>query len=350
MNSFVYNGGKVFGNTVDEARYNALLETFYNSYPELQRKVKEGKNYYERDPNTAELLRQRVLGEGVYIPDEDEDILNRLIAAYKSVKYATETCMTQADEATCKNLKFKGMNRCEYEKKWFSYIRGGNCFIDESIVKHILNNLSSYIKINWDEFQAKLVSRREGKLPNPDQLTKLDLINLLHDLTYHSKVLLKDIDLIAALEDKHKMSLVDFSTEMLLYYTYLFSFIVYVAKFLTSADFKKFSNKKNLTRVATLLNREPTKTNLAEFIYFVFSVLPRRTKEPRPGLIERLGEKPWSFSVAVGSVLLVLLLTYIPPSEIYKMISENRETILYKAYGMPTTKEDIAKELLGYLF
>jgi hypothetical protein len=295
-------------------------------------------------------LEQRVLGGAVYIPDEDQEVLDRLDEAYKSTKMEVSTCMSQNSEESCKNLKFKGLPRCEYEKKWFSYIRGGNCFIDESIIKHMLSNLESYIKINWDTFTPKLVSKREGRFPNPDALTKLDLANLIHDLTYHTKTLLKDIDLISALEDKHKMSLIEFHIEDLLYYTYLFSFIVYVSKFLSAADFKKFINKKNLTKVANLLNAEPSKTNLAEFIFFTLRELPQKSKEAnKPGFIERWSNKPWSFSVILGSVLIVLLLTKVPLSEILKMVEENRETLLYKVTGMPTAKEDILKELLGYL-
>lgn len=348
--NFSYRGGKVFGDDIETARYNALLETFYGAYPNLKTRVRVGRNYFEKDPSTAKLLEQRVSGGAVYIPDEDQEVLDKLVEAYKSTKLDVATCMTQNTEESCKNLKFQDLPRCEYEKKWFSYIRGGNCFIDESIIKHVLTNLEGFIKINWETFTPKLVSKREGRFPNPDKWTKLDLANLIHDLTYHIKVLMKDVDLIAALEDKHKMSLVEFHVEELLYYTYLFSFIVYVSKFLSSADFKKFITKKNLLKVANLLNKEPSKTNLAEFVYFTLSELPKRNKEvEKLGFMERWANKPWSFSVVLGSVLIVLLLTRIPPSEILKMIEENRETLLYKATGMPTSKEDILKELIGYL-
>jgi hypothetical protein len=78
---------KVYGRNLREARYNALLETFYLYYPGLQRKVKPGKNYFERDPQTARILEERVLGGNVYLPDEDEEILTALNEAYYTTRY-----------------------------------------------------------------------------------------------------------------------------------------------------------------------------------------------------------------------------------------------------------------------
>jgi hypothetical protein len=359
MNFTYGEKNKVFGKDIKEARYNALLETFYYFYPELRRKLKVGKNYYNRDPNTAHLLEKRVLGEGVYIPDEDKDILYRLADAYETTKIDLETCVKQTGEQSCKNLKFKGINRCEFEKKWFSYVRGGNCFISEGIVKHLLDSLD-FIKIDWDNLNAKIVNKTKGSFLNPDKLTKTDMANILHDLTYHGKILFKDIDLIDTLEKRHGKDLVDFTIDELLYYIYLLSFIVYVSKFLLHVDFKKFLSKPNITELAKLLNKSPSKNNLAEFIFFFLKTLPKKSEkqleEENRNIIDkisRLTEK-WAFTIFLASFISILVFTKAPPEQIVKMLNQTIETmdkekLLYKVTGMPTTPEGILTEIANYI-
>ena len=185
MNFSYGKGNKVYGKDISVARYNALLETFYKNYSELQKKIKVGKNYFERNPQTAQFLEKRVLGENVYIPDEDQDLLDQLAAAYKTTRLDSGTCMSQKSENECNSLKFKNANRCTYEKKWFSYIRGGNCYIDQNIVVHLLSNLQSIIDIRWDSLKARPLQNSDPNLPNPDELTKIDMANIIHDLGYH---------------------------------------------------------------------------------------------------------------------------------------------------------------------
>lgn len=304
MNYSYGTGQKVYGKDITEARYNALLETFYSFYPDLQKKIKLDKNYFERDPNTAQLLEKRVLGEtDTYIPDEDQDLLDQLESAYRSTKLHLEICTNQTSESACKSLKFKGLSRCKYEKKWFSYLRGGNCFIDEGIITHILSNLQSVININWKTLRARTLDNGERNLPNPDEFTKMDMINILHDLTYHIKSLFKEKDLITVLEEKHGQSLVELDEEDLLYYVYIFSFIVYVSQFLTKVDFQRVMRNENVGKLQQLMNNPPSKKNLINFIVFFFALLPPTETHKSSG---------WNFSVVTGTLLALLLLGFLP--------------------------------------
>lgn len=355
--NFIYDeDNRVYGKNITEARYNAILETFYDFYPELKKKIEYGKNYYKKDPNTAHILEKRILGEGVYIPEEDKEIINRLINSYKTVRIDLQTCGKQSTEKECKNLKFKGMDKCEFEKKWFSYIRGGNCFISEEIVKHLLDNME-FIKIDWETLQAKIINKTKGPFLNPDKLSKVDMANLIHDLTYHSKLLFKEIDLIDTLEEKHGKELVDFTEDELLYYVYLLSFIVYVSKFLTNIDFKKFLSKTNMIKIANLLNKEPSKNNLSEFIYFFLKNLQVKSinqmEEENKNIIVKISEliEKWAFAVYLASFISILVFTRVPPEELLKMVNETvvKEKLIYKVTGMPTTPEGILTEIVNYV-
>jgi hypothetical protein len=326
MNFSYGRGNKVYGKDISEARYNALLETFYKFYPELQRKIKLGKNYFERDPKTAQLLERRVLGEDVYIPDEDKEILKDLSNAYKSTKIDLETCINQKDQTSCQNLKFKGLKRCSYEKKWLSFIRGGNCFISEDVINHIISNLQSVVNINWNPFSIVPRSVSDGDLPNPDEFTKIDMINIIHDLGYHVKTVFNQKDLVTVLEEKHGKKINVFSDQEILYYVYLFSFIVYISQFLKTADFKKFLNSNNQIRLQQMLNNTPSKRNLIAFMVEFSRALPPT---------ERISSG-WAFAIVVGTLLALLVIGFLPAATAlynYSGRSQNRTSIIEQKYN-----------------
>jgi len=305
MNYSYGEGNKIYGKNINEARYNALLETFYKVYPKLQKKIKLGKNYFDSDPKTAQFLEKRVLGEDIYIPDEDEDILKMLTSAYDSTKVDLEICSNKKDEKSCKNLKFKGLSRCGYEKKWFSYFRGGNCFISEEIIQHLLGNLQPLVDIDWESLKVKSLRKTNNKLPNPDELTKTDMINILHDLSYHIKSFYNE-DFISVLEKKHGKELINLSSQEILYYVYLFSFIVYTAKFLNLNNYKNFFQKENFTELLNTIKNPPSKNNLINFIVSFFSIVSDK-KQHKP--------KDWGLNVLIGPVLILLLLGYLPTAQ-----------------------------------
>jgi hypothetical protein len=302
MNYSYGQGNKVYGKDITEARYNALLETFYNAFDNLRKRIRIGKNYFEKDPNTSQLLEKRILGEGVYIPDEDEELIAKLANAYKTTKVDLEICANEKSQGGCQNLKFKGVNRCVFEKKWLSYIRGGDCVISEEIVKHVLNNLQSVVNIKWNNLEAFPVRNSDKNLPNPDEFTKTDMINILHDLTYHMKNVFKEKDLITVLEERYGgANLSEVSSEDLLYYVYLFSFIVYTAKYLTIADFNALLRGNNLNELQKMMNERPSKDNLVTFIVTLLSMLPR---------MERRSAVGWAASLVAGFIILFMALGF----------------------------------------
>jgi Ca2+-binding EF-hand superfamily protein len=308
---YIYgDDNKVYGKDMSESRYNALLETFYSSFPNLESKIKVGKNYFERDPNTAQLLEKRVLGQGVYVPDEDQNLLENLKLAYETTRLNIQTCTNQKGESACKSLKFKGMGRCSYEKKWFSYIRGGNCVIDEAIVKHLLNNLQSYVNITWNPLNVRVVSGQVNRpFPNPDELTKVDMVNLIHDLTYYSGLVVKNSNVITLIEKKHGKSLSDLSSQDLLYYVYLFSFLSYMSQFLSQSAFNDLISKVGNSKLEKLMNDYPSPVNFIEFLTFIARTLSKE----EPGLIQKAtnmfaSAKNWAQGVISSSVLVATLL------------------------------------------
>ena len=356
---------KVYGKDLTEARYNALLETFYKFYPKLSSKVKGGENYFGKSPqdaNTAKTLEENVLNEKTYGMrlSADQDVLDELVAAYDSTRLDRDVCVEKTAEDKCKSLKFRGQGRCEYEKKWFSYIRGGSCFIDKAIIRHILEGLSSAIVIRWLPLNIKVIGNPAGPLPNPDELTKLDMINILHDLTHHTKKLVNE-DIIALLETKHGKSLPEFTEQELLYYVYLFSFIAYATQFLQQIDLERFLATVNLAKLQSLINNPPSKANLAELLSYFSKTLPTKIDAPvekkeslrssAAARLKRLGaaslertkkiavpigrtivEKTidaatrWAFGVVFGTILSLILYKNLPAQMAVETIKKIAET------------------------
>jgi hypothetical protein len=310
MNYSYNEGNKVYGRDLTEARYNALLETFYNWYPGLERKVKLGKNYFERDPNTAYFLEKRILEESGYIPDEDKYILDGLINAYKTTKIDLETCSKQTSESGCKNLKFKGMQRCNFEKKWFSYIRGGNCIISEDVIAHILKNLQSIVNINWEYLESKEIQNGNNNLPNPDELTKLDMANIIHDLSYHVKNYTKGKDLVETVEAIHGEKLLELTDQELLYYVYLFSFITYSTQFLDANNLMLIN--KHSAKLSKLIRNKPSKENLINYIMYFFSINPHNKTKT----------KGWKYGSLIGPLIILFLLNVLIPAVSAKTMGE----------------------------
>ena len=297
--NFVYgDDNRVYGKDLEEARYNALLEVFYNSYDYLKNKVQNGKNYYASDPKTAEFLETRILGGDVYIPDEEEALVLELENAYKTTRASLEICTNQKTENACKSLKFQGLDKCSYEKKWLSYIRGGNCVIDEAVIKHLLDHVQSFMMIRWNPLSVKALQNYRAPFPNPDKLTKIDMINIIHDLTYHSKEYLGGNDLISIIEQKNGKTLDALSEQDLLYYVYLLSFLAYTSQFLSGIDFQKFVTTTDLSKLNYWFNQEPSKISFVEFVSHLARVLPTASTE---GTVQRI--KNWAYGVISGSLL-----------------------------------------------
>ena len=324
MNFSYGNQKKIFGKDISDARYNALLETFYGYYPNLQSRVRLGKNYFEKDPDTAQLLERRILGENVYIPDEDEELLAQLKNAYQTTRYDFQSCSTQKDEKACKSLKFKGFGRCGYEKKWLSFIRGGTCIIDKKIVEHLVNNLQPFIDIRWDTLKARPLRNNDPNLPNPDGFTKEDLVNLIHDLGYHIKSFFSGKDLTTVIEEKTGKNIFDLPEQVLLYYLYLFGYVIYASQILDMNDFKQIFTAANFKELNGLINLTPAKNNLINFIVGFNSKIPRRERK----------SSGWSYGALVGPALILLMLAMLPTAEAagyrrYPESWEDRQGTLY---------------------
>lgn len=246
-------------------------------------------------------------------PSEDQDILDELVYAYNTTRLDMDVCVQKTNEYDCKSLQFRGQSRCQYEKKWFSYIRGGNCFIDKNVIEQILDNLDSFLIIRWSPLNIKVVGDITDNLPNPDNLSKIDMINILHDLTYHTKDLIIGGDIIALLESQHDLSLSQFNQEDLLYYVYLFSFITYATQFLVEVDLVRFFATVNLTRLRELITNPPSKSNLVDlFLYFAKTLPPKtpkssKTSSPTKERLKKISkaslEKTKKIAVPVGKVI-----------------------------------------------
>jgi hypothetical protein len=100
------------------------------------------------------------------------------------------------------------------------------------------------------------------------------MINILSDLTYHTKNILNEADIIAILEAKHQMHLFEFTEQELLYYIYLFSFIVYATQFLQQVDIERFLATVNLVKLQSLINNPPSTLNLVELFSYFSKTLP----------------------------------------------------------------------------
>lgn len=211
-------------------------------------------------------------------------------------------CVKQENEKDCDSLKYKDKQRCTYEKKWLSYIRGGNCFISEDLIKYIISNLSPFIDIDWNTFKLSTSPIQDNLLPNPDKLSKTDITDILHDLTYHIRSVFKESDIITVLEEKHGEKLINLSEQELLYYMYLFSFVVYVSQFLSFVDFQSLLRDDNSRDLQNIINSSPSKKNLLNFIQLFFSLTSTGKHKP----------KGWMNSLYSGILLSLILIGFIP--------------------------------------
>lgn len=243
-----------------------------------------------------------------------------------------EICTNQTNEASCNSLRFKGVQKCKYEKKWLSMIRGGSCIMDKDIIERLLSHLHPFIAFDWKNLKAMYLPVEGYLLPNPDELTKQDLVNILHDLTFHIKSVFKQTDLVSVLEDKHQTDLINLDEQMLLYYVYLFSFITYVAQFLSGADFGSVLRLENISHLQELVNNPPSKENLVIFVDFLFSLILRRK--------ERKSE--WNKRALAGILLSLILVGFLPAlsilsSLIGKNISDVNLVGIHSNFPMLTT-------------
>lgn len=147
-------------------------------------------------------------------------------------------------------------------------------------------------------------------LPNPDELTKTDMVNIIHDLTYQIKGVLNEKDLISALEKKHGVSLIELDEQKLLYYVYLFCFIVYTTQFLTEVDYKAFLRGDKLQELQSLVNGAPTKNNLINFIVLFLSIFPKGEHK----------SSGWGWSIVKAILVIMLMLALIPVSAVPNML------------------------------
>jgi len=219
-------------------------------------------------------------------------------------------CIKQKNEQSCNSLRYKDEKRCTYEKNWFSYIRGGNCFISEDLIKHIISNLHPFIDINWDTYKLLTLPSQDDLLPNPDNLTKSDIVDILHDLTHHIRSVFKETDIITVLEEKHGEKLINLSEQELLYYMYLFSFIVYVSQFLSSVDFKSLLRDDKSQALKDLINSAPSKQNLLNFVKMFFSLTSSGEHKP----------KGWKNALYSGILISLFLIGFIPAAFVFTSV------------------------------
>lgn len=243
-----------------------------------------------------------------------------------------EICTNQIDEASCNSLRFKGMQKCKYERKWLSMIRGGSCIMDKDIIERLLSHLHPFIAFDWKNLRGMYLPVDDYILPNPDELSKQDLVDILHDLTFHVKSIFKQTDLVSVLEDKHQTDLINLDEQMLLYYVYLFSFITYVSQFLSGADLASVLRLENISHLQKLVNNSPSKENLVAFVKFLFSLILRRK--------ERKGE--WNKRALAGILLSLILVGFLPAlgllsSLIEKNISDVNLTQIHSNLPVATT-------------
>lgn len=214
----------------------------------------------------------------------------------------SEICSRQKNENTCNSLKFKAKNRCKYEAKWLSFVRGGNCFISEEIIKDLLDDLHPYIAFDWKNMKVNFLPIRQYNLPNTENFSKQDLVNILHDLTFHIRNVFKDKDLVTILSEKHGVDIINLNEETLLYYVYLFSFVIYISQFLSVIDFKSLLKDNNAKSMQILINNPPSLQNLEEFIKFFFSIIPN-VKHQSIG---------WDKRLLAGILLSMLIIGFLP--------------------------------------
>ncbi len=310
MNYSYGKGNHVYGKNINEARYNALLETYYAHFSETKRNVKLGSNYFLKDPETAQMLERRVVSQDVYIPDEDERLLTDLYNAYQTTRYDnTQSCLAQKDEAGCSSLKFRGVNRCKYEKKWLSFLRGGTCIVDEKLVEHLVNNLQPIMKIRWESLKAYPLKNAPAELPNPDEFTKEDVANLLHDLGYHMKQFFQEKDLISAIEKSTGKNILDLDLQHLLYYLYMFSYLMYASWFITVDDVKQIFTSHSFTQLNRAISQNVYGKNaLINFIVEFNASLPQKKERVK-------APAGWNYAALVGPALILLLFAMLPTAE-----------------------------------
>lgn len=312
MNFSYGKGNRVYGKDISEARYNALLETYYGHFSETKGNVKPGNNYFLQDPQTAQLLKRRLISQDVYIPDEDEELLVQLSNAYKTTRYdKTQSCAAQKTEAGCTALKFRGTNRCNYEKKWLSILRGGTCIVNQDLVEHLVNNLQPVIKIKWESLKAYPLKNSPSELPNPDEFTKEDIVDLIHDLGYHIKQFFGEKDLIDVIEKITGRNVLDLNVQQLLYYLYLFSYIIYASWFLRIDDFKKIFTEQTFTKLNQEISQNLSGKNaLINFIVDFNASIPQQTNRAK-------APQGWDYASLVGPALVLLLFSFLPTTEAF---------------------------------
>lgn len=319
MNYSYGTGKKVYGKNLQEARYNALLETYYLNYSETANNAKSGKNYYASDAETGQLLERRILNDDVYLPDEDEQVLADLVQAYKSTKYDnTQSCRAQKDEASCNSLKFRGAGRCVYEKKWLSFIRGGTCVVDEKLVEHLVNNLQPFVKIRWDSLKASPLTNPDPNLPNPDNFSKEDIADLIHDLGHHMKQLFTDGDLTSVIAKNTGHNILQLSEQELLYYLYLFSYIIYASSFLTETDFLIMFTDKNFKKLTSMLSQKSAGKNaLINFIVEFNASVPKKQRTKATA--------GWKYPAIVGPTIILLFFSFLPSASASTLLERHME-------------------------
>jgi hypothetical protein len=312
MNFSYGKGNRVYGKDINEARYNALLETYYGYFSETKGNVKPGNNYFLKDPQTAQLLERRLISQDVYIPDEDEELLVQLSNAYKTTRYdQTQSCSAQKNEAGCTSLKFRGTNRCNYEKKWLSILRGGTCVVNQDLVEHLVNNLQPVMKIKWESLKVYPLKNSPSELPNPDEFTKEDISDLIHDLGYHIKQFFGEKDLTNVIEKNTGKNILDLSTQQLLYYLYLFSYIIYASWFLRIDDFKKIFTEQTFAKLHQEISQNLSGKNaLINFIVDFNASIPQQTNRSK-------APQGWNYASLVGPALVLLLFSFVPTADAF---------------------------------
>jgi hypothetical protein len=112
MSRFVYEyGGEkypIYGIDIDNARQNAVLETFYRIYssnPKMTNKVEEGKDYYQYDKKRGDALSDLALIDDIELVDADNWEL--YIAIKNSFDTTEEVHFQEDNEKIEKDNKFQ---------------------------------------------------------------------------------------------------------------------------------------------------------------------------------------------------------------------------------------------------
>lgn len=79
---------EVYGEDIEKARLNALLQTFYSAFPWLRERVYPLRDYYEEDPNTVTHI-LRIMdkeAKNPFMMTEDRVLAQKLLQALNSVE------------------------------------------------------------------------------------------------------------------------------------------------------------------------------------------------------------------------------------------------------------------------